>query len=208
MKVVVFSLECVMLGLAAVLTAGCGGGAPPRVVPQAIASDAPQKALELYDANKDGTIEGAELDKVPGLKAALKSIDTNGDGKISAEEIAAQIQKWQESKIGRLPVPTKITRRGTPLAGATVTLEPESFLGTELKPGTGVTDQFGMATMTNENAGSASGLSPGFYRVKVTKPGDNIPAKYNTATELGTEVPQSERQRAFGAGNNGFDLAY
>ena len=32
------------------------------------------------------------------------------------------------------------------------------------------------------------GLSPGFYRVEITKEGDNIPAKYNTATTLGLEI--------------------
>jgi hypothetical protein len=37
-------------------------------------------------------------------------------------------------------------------------------------------------------AGDVPGLSPGFYRVEITKEGENIPAKYNTATTLGLEV--------------------
>jgi hypothetical protein len=32
------------------------------------------------------------------------------------------------------------------------------------------------------------GMPPGMYRVEITKPGDNIPAKYNKETELGQEV--------------------
>jgi len=73
------------VGAALLVVAGCSGR-PSRVYPDAVASDAPQKAMDLYDTDKDGFIDGAELDKVPGLKAALKQVDTNGDGKIDAEE--------------------------------------------------------------------------------------------------------------------------
>ena len=69
------------VGVAMLLLAGCSGK-PSRVHPDAIAGDAPQKAMDLYDTDQDGFIDGAELDKVPGLKAALKQVDTNGDGKI------------------------------------------------------------------------------------------------------------------------------
>ena len=35
---------------------------------------------------------------------------------------------------------------------------------------------------------SPPGLSPGFYRVQVTKAGEKIPAKYNQKTIFGQEV--------------------
>ena len=39
------------------------------------------------------------------------------------------------------------------------------------------------------------GVPPGFYRVEITKAGEQIPAKYNTATTLGGEVPQMEDKK-------------
>jgi hypothetical protein len=176
------------VGVAMLLLAGCSGK-PSRVHPDAIAGDAPQKAMKLYDTDHDGFIDGAELDKVPGLKAALKQVDTNGDGKISAEEIAARIKVWKDSKIGRTTLPVPVKHNGMPLVGAKVRLVPESFLGTGLQTGEGITNERGVAIVSAQrNAGDTPGLSPGFYRVEITKEGDTIPAKYNTATTLGLEV--------------------
>ena len=48
--------------------------------------------MELYDTNHDGFLDAKELEKVPGLKAAIKQVDTNHDGKISEQEIAERIK--------------------------------------------------------------------------------------------------------------------
>jgi hypothetical protein len=169
--------------------AGCSREEPP-VQPLGIAADAAKRAMELYDANQDGYLEGAELDKVPGLKAALPQVDSNHDGKISAEEIEARIASWKQSQVqvGRLSVSCKVTRRGRPLPGATVTFVPESFLGSELKPASGTTNQSGTTTLATAEPEALGGVSPGFYRVQITKQGEPIPARYNTKTELGQEV--------------------
>jgi len=37
-------------------------------------------------------------------------------------------------------------------------------------------------------------LPPGLYRIRVTKDGTNIPARYNTRTKLGQEVYADPRQ--------------
>ena len=179
----------VAVGAALLVVAGCSGR-PSRVYPDAVASDAPQKAMDLYDTDKDGFIDGAELDKVPGLKAALKQVDTNGDGKISADEIAARIQVWRDSRLGRTTLSVPVKHNGAPLVGAKVRLVPESFLGSGLRAGEGTTDARGVASVSAppRKAGDVPGLSPGFYRVEITKEGENIPAKYNTATTLGLEV--------------------
>jgi len=194
------------VGVAMLLLAGCSGR-PARVYPDAIAGDAPQKAMELYDTDHDGFIDGAELDKVPGLKAALKQVDTNGDGKISADEIAARIKVWKDSKIGRTTLSVPVTHNGAPLAGAKVRLVPESFLGSALHTAEGTTDKGGVARVSAQprDAGDVPGLSPGFYRVEITKEGDNIPAKYNTATTLGLEVGAMDQATR---GALRFDLQY
>ena len=56
-----------------------------------------------------------------------------------------------------------------------------------------------------ERREGAAGVPPGFYRVQVTKSGENIPAKYNRETTLGHEVARDA------AGNEGairLDLNY
>ncbi len=194
-----------LAGLLVTALGGCGGGSPSRVEPLQIAPDAAEKAMELYDADKDGFLDQRELEKVPGLKAALKQVDTNGDGKISADEIKARITSWKESKVGRLGVHCRVRIHGKPLVGATVTFVPEGFLGGNLRSANGTTDARGRCALREVGGEGMAGVSPGFYRVQITKDGQNIPAKYNTETTLGQEVGRDA------AGNEGaikFDLDY
>ena len=196
-----------VLAVVAVSVTGCMGSAPSRVTPQGIASDAASKAMELYDANHDGQLDSAELDKAPGLKAALKQVDKNGDGKISADEINARINDWKESKLGRMSISCRVLHGGMPLAGAKVVFEPESFLGDQLKSGSGTTDANGTVSIAMDPsvAGDLPGMSPGFYRVRITKDGEKIPATYNTETTLGQEIAQDA---AGIVGGIKFDLKY
>jgi hypothetical protein len=194
------------VGLAIIAVAGCGGGESARLVPQSIAADAPQKAMDLYDANHDGFLDDSELEKVPGLAAAKKEVDTNHDGKISVDEIAARINAWRESKLGRNVLTCVVTRHHKPLPGATVTLTPEGFLGDQLTSGSGITDATGRAFIAA--TANPPGLSPGFYRVQITKEGENIPAKYNTETVLGQEVARDAAGLNSDEGGPHFDLDY
>src|SRR5436190_23332328 len=109
-----------LLGFA--LTTGCAPSGGARVDPPSMSpSSAAREALALYDANKDGFLDAAELEKCPALKANLKKYDTNGDGKLSADEIAARLQHIRDSKIGRLSSAAVVTLNGRPLANAKVT---------------------------------------------------------------------------------------
>jgi hypothetical protein len=53
---------------------------PPKIDPDRAGAD----AIAKYDANHDGCLSGAELDKCPALKQAMDRIDTEKDGKITA----------------------------------------------------------------------------------------------------------------------------
>ena len=64
---------------------------------------------------------------------------------------------------------------------------PETFLGGGLQAAEGTTDDHGMARMSVADS-AQRGISPGFYRIKITKAGEAIPAKFNTDTRLGQEV--------------------
>jgi hypothetical protein len=81
---------------------------------------------------------------------------------------------------------------------------PESFLGSEIQTAAGTTDKTGRAMPSVPAYGSdhRPGVAPGFYRIEITKADENIPAKYNTATILGGEVPQMNAKKWI------FDLEY
>jgi hypothetical protein len=179
-----------VLAVGVLMDAGCSRRLS-RVYPPSInASSAAAKAVEMCDSDKNGTISGAELDKCPGLKAALAKIDASGGGKITAEKIAARIKQWQENSIGRMQVYCTVLRKGKPLAGAEVTFVPESFLGDDIKTASGKTNSRGRAAISvlTTSRKDLPGVALGLYRVEITKPGESIPAKYNTETTLGQEV--------------------
>ncbi len=170
---------------------GCSGGTPNRVPMAAISpTDAGKKAIEMYDTNHDGAISGEELKKVPALKMAIARFSSGGDGKVTADTIAQRIQVWHDKKVAVISILVGVTMDGAPLDGATVTFEPEPFLGTTILPASGKTDAHGTVMLkTNDKTGTSVGL----YKVKITKEvngKETIPARYNTETELGAEVAQ------------------
>ncbi|MDZ7615939.1 MAG: hypothetical protein U1E05_02980 [Patescibacteria group bacterium] len=182
-----WSLALVSWGV--LVAAGCSGK-PARIHPPSIdAGSAGSAAMKQYDLNGDGKVAGDELEKAPSLKAALARLDTNGDGAVSADEVAARVRAWQALRVGRMSASLTILANGKPLEGATVTLAPEEFLGSNVMPATGVTDASGMVMPTIEvGPEDPPGVAPGFYLVRVTKDGMNIPPMYNTETIFGVEL--------------------
>jgi hypothetical protein len=191
--------RCTTIGCGLVLAAllavgsGCSRGAPRIHPPSISASGAAARAIKMFDANGDGKLTGAELDKCPGLKSAAARLDPDGRG-ITAEMIAARITSWQGVRIGRMPVVGTVLHNGKPLAGAMVRFVPEKFLGLDDDPkwiATGTTGQSGGVSVSVPTSGDQldpPGAPAAFYRIEVTKPGLNIPAKYNTETVLGEEI--------------------
>jgi len=180
-----------------------------RIYPPAIDAAAGAKAIEMFDTNKDGKISGAELDKCPGLKAAIDQIDKAGTGGITADMITARIKAWKDSKLGRMSMGIRVTHNGQPLEGAEVKFVPEKFLGDKIPTATGKTDVNGMAMLTvppdPAKPNFPPGVAPGLYRVEITKAGENIPAKYNTETVFGQEAAQGAKGLQEGIK---FDLKY
>ena len=74
---------------------------------------------------------------------------------------------------------------------------PEDFLGDNFKTAiaTGITDKGGLANMSipRPEPDYVLGVPPGFYSVEITKPGENIPAKYNSQTIFGLEIAPDMR---------------
>ena len=175
-----------------VLLLSCGRPLKGRPAPAIDAEAAGRAAIAQYDANRDGKIEGGELDAVPALRSSLKFIDRNHDGAITADEITACIREWQAQKwVGR-ELTCIVTHNKKPLGDADVRFVPEAFLGPwGPLPCTGHTGPDGAAVMGRE-VPHGDNLLPvvpcGFYRVEIIKFGEKIPAKYNTATILGVGV--------------------
>ena len=80
----------VLLVCLGVLTGwGCSRTPSPIRPPAIDASAAGKLAIEQYDQDGDGLIQGQELSEAPALKAAIENLDTNHDGGVSADEITA-----------------------------------------------------------------------------------------------------------------------
>jgi hypothetical protein len=191
--------------LSLVVGAGCDRGA--RVpLPSLNPAAAAKAALDEYDTNKDGKISGEELDKCPALKSALARLNpksegiVNGDGAvtkgpgnkaemkddgITAEMLQNVMEAWVKKRLGRVTYTCQFYHNGKPLAGASVKFVPEKFLGTGVPAAEATTGVTGSASVSIPKA-TPQGIAVGFYRVEVTKDGENIPATYNTESTLGS----------------------
>jgi len=159
----------------------------PQFDAQAISA----RAMTDYDLNKDGFLDAKELERCPGLKSCLKRLDRDGDGRLSRAELEEGLAAYGESRLALVEVMCKVTLGGQPLAGASVVLEPESFMGESIKPARGTTNEQGQARMQADDA-PQPGCHLGIYRVRISKIDNNgpdtVPARYNTQTQLGIEV--------------------
>lgn len=199
-RVIARRLILSLVGISIAAGGGCTGK-PSRLAAPTIDRNAGQAALSKYDQNADGSLSGDELKKVPAIYAALKRIDSNSDGQVSADEISSRIAVWQNSGIAITKVVAYVRHNQRPLAGAQVTLVPEEFLGTAVKPAGGTTDQSGAAPLRISASPDEAGVHLGFYRIEVSKKDANgkeiIPARFNTETNLGVEIssddPASDR---------------
>jgi hypothetical protein len=180
-----------VVSLALSLLSGCGGSSE-GLMPASYSPDASaEQALTEYDTNHDGFLDAKELERCPALKSHLELIDQNGDQRLSAAEIAARIEVYQESQVALKNVGCQVSLDGQPLQGATVTYVPEKFLGPSLKSASGVSDDHG-AVVLNTEGEKLPGVQPGLFRVQVSKKNadgqEMIPARYNQDTTLGVEV--------------------
>jgi hypothetical protein len=175
--------------------AGCSSG-PGRVSQASIsASGAASEAMTAYDKDGDGFIAGAELDAAGSLKAAMETLDADKDGKVSEAEIQQRIEAWQAKGAGLTSILCNVTLDGKPLDGATVTFEPEAFLGGDVKTAIGQTAGGSAAPSIPKadrpNPDWPPGIQFGFFKVRVSKQVDGketVPAKFNSETTLGAQV--------------------
>lgn len=190
----VFSWLCLA---AFAIAAGCSS-APSRVTAPGISGSAASDAMTKYDKNSDGALDDDELKAVPGIARAKARFDKNSDGKVSADEISTRIGEWAGSKVGLTQYSLTFLLDGRPLDGATIKFVPEEFLGPDIKGGTGTTDSTGRANIAiaqedlRPDEKGLQGMRLGVYKIEITHPSIQIPAKYNTATEIGAEIAHDD----------------
>lgn len=192
-----YSLEMRRLYMATLcsMIIGCSGRLPALKPPKFDPVAAAKAAMEQYDANQDGIIGGAELKDAPGISFSLDRIDTDRDDGVTEEEMSRMIQeKWVDPGDGVMRVKCDVTLNRQPLDGATITFEPEPFLGDLVHPAQGETrDGFATMSVAKEHMphANARGVAPGLYLVRISKMVNGkelIPARYNSETTLGVEV--------------------
>ena len=164
---------------------------PPPLDPVAAA----QKAMELFDADSDGRIDSSELTSSPGLKAAVKTTDSDRDGALSQQEIQDRLQVFVDSGTALRSFQIELRRGSTEAKNLAVTAVPEPFLEEYLEPAIGETNIAGVATpniqFTDPEivAQGYGGMRLGMYRLKIESlDGKSMPKKYNEDTKLGFEV--------------------
>lgn len=187
-----------LAGLA--LFCGCSGSGPSAVRQASVdATEASAAAITQYDKNSDGAIDQTELAACPPLALALAELDANKDSKLTADEIAARIERLYGSGGALATFNGTVTLGGRPLLGAQVRFVPVAFLGEGVPAAQGVTDESGAVRPAvgdadlPENLKGQSLIRPGLYLVEITHPEQQIPARYNTATELGAMVDPTSR---------------
>lgn len=183
-----------------VLAGGCNSSGTPAVSQASVDETAASAAaMEQYDKNHDGSMDREELVACAPLAAALATFDANNDSKLSAEETSAGIAKLFGSSSALATFNGTVTLSGRPLSGARVRFVPASFLGEGLTAAEGVTDESGAFRPALADAELPKNLQgqplirPGLYLVEITHSEQQIPAKYNTATELGAVVDPTSR---------------
>ena len=175
-------LVCVVLGCSQLPT----GPARPEFDPDGAAT----KAIQQYDSDGNGSIDLSEAEQSPGLLAAFARIDQDGDSALSATEIADRVRYYKSAATTIVSGGVTILAGNLPLTDATVTLEPETFLGEAFTSSSGKTDGGGKAYLAGADE-DFPGLYLGMYRVRISRMvngEETIPPQFNSETILGHEA--------------------
>ena len=171
---------------------GCGEKFAVDPIDPKVVTDA---AMQQYDTNGDGRLDLDELASSPGLLAALGECDLDADKAISHEELGVRLENMYGRGISLISVDCVVRMKNKPLKKARVLFVPEKFLGEGTTiAAEGITNDVGKATIAIPAEKLPEGLrkfrkaQAGVYRVEITHPSVQIPAKYNTQTQLGFEV--------------------
>jgi hypothetical protein len=173
----------------------CGCRGPARIdAPDIDPNAAADKALELYDTNEDNSLGEEELAHCPGIRSLISLYDKDGNKSVDHAEIAQRLGELFRNRVGLTQLRSTVTYRGRPLPNATIVFEPERYLIDEVQPAQGMTNSYGAAQIgiaeehLPEHLRNMKLVQYGTYKVRITHPKIQLPAKYNNETTLGYET--------------------
>ena len=162
-------------------------GTPATGTPQSAAVT----GVSPNEASPNPTASAGPSSNQPEMRVFAATADTDGDGVVTRAEFQARLQRVASVTSGLQGVIGMVTLNNRPLTNATVTFQPAAFMGASRSAASGSTDEEGMFEL-HTTGQSLPGIGGGVYRVIVSRLDENgnetIPARYNTATELGAEV--------------------
>ena len=176
--------------LLVLVVSGCDQSPAPPKAPTLDLSLATTKVIEHYDTNNDNVLDQEELEVCPAFSKSKTPFDSDGDGKVSPVELHSRLEQLVSTGTILVDAIAEVTFDNKPLVGATVTLDPEPFMGPNYAPVTSITDDAGLVTFTGHDP-KLPGVYLGFYRVRISKVSngeEQIPERYNLASTLGLEL--------------------
>jgi hypothetical protein len=117
---------------------------------------------------------------------------------IDQEEFGQHLADLLRHGTGATQLGVGVTYNGSPLADAKVVMEAEPYLGSDIQSAEGVTTGYGQATVgmpadkVPADLKNMKLIQYGTFKVRITHPKINLPAKYNTETTLGYETIPGE----------------
>jgi hypothetical protein len=184
------------------VVAGCSNSPERYQTPEVDVTNAAAQAIQLYDANRDDALDKNELAKCPGMLARLAAYDSDGSESVSAEEIESHLGRLLNG-VGGTQLTAAVYYKNRPLKGAKVVMEPEPYLGDAIQAAEGETDGSGTAKLgippeyAPEHLRRLKTVHYGTFKVRITHPSIELPAKYNTQTELGYETEPGNSRVTF-----------
>ena len=115
-----------------------------------------------------------ELQASPPLMDLLQNLKAQPSGHpdtLTEADIAGRLEEWVKSSTTLLPAIPTVWLDGRPLAGATVTFEPEPFLGPSYRSHKGETNGAGIARL-DPDLQDFPGVHVGLYRIRISKTAD------------------------------------
>ena len=180
------------LVLVSVLT-GCRAGSEAVKAPQIDPTAAAAAAISQYDGDQNGTLSKSEC---KGSGFDFPRWDANSDGNLDNNEVEERLTLYASNGAGLLDLTCQVLVNNVPLENATVVFEPEDFLGGATEAAEGTTDIDGNAMLAIPEVVKEdpvlTGVRPGLYKVRITHPDLNVPAKYNEETTLGFDASPIE----------------
>jgi len=183
---------CLAFGMLVVFT-GCTGASRRVVSPEIDPDTAATAAIAQYDTDGDSVLSKAEC-KGSGFDFA--KWDTNSDGNLNENEIIQRLRLYADHGTGLMDLMCVVTLNGRPLENGKIVFEPEPFLGDSIEAAEGIIDLDGnvMVAIPEIVADDPvlTGIRPGLYKVRITHPDVQVPAKSNEETTLGFDASPIE----------------